>query len=477
MFKPLPLDLSQPRKIHIVGIGGVGMSAIAVVLIGMGHDVSGSDMKLSKRMQRLGAQGVDCAVGHGADNVAADTDLLVASTAIGTDNPERQRAEELGIAVVSRASMLSAITEQFETIAVSGTHGKTTTSSMMTLMLRGADVDPTFIVGGDLNEVGTNAAYGSSRWLVVEADESDGTFVALHSDHVLVTNMEPEHMDHFGDVDALRREFGEFIARAPGERVICGDDTALVAVAEATGVDFVTYGRNPEASYRMLDYRGGAAGSTFVLASGDTSWRVQLAVPGIHNALNATGSLAMAHRLGIDMAAALDALARFGGVSRRFERRGRVDGVELVDDYAHHPTEVAAVLQAARERYAGRIVAVFQPHRYSRTAELGDAFGPALSGADHIVVTDVYAAGEEPVVGVSGRVVADAAVAAVGASRVSYVWERRRLLDTVRALARPGDLVLTLGAGDITGLADEWLRIGSIEAETFEGRGDTGAGR
>ncbi|MBP7928784.1 MAG: UDP-N-acetylmuramate--L-alanine ligase [Acidimicrobiia bacterium] len=459
-----PVALDAPARIHIVGIGGVGMSAIAAVLIGMGHEVSGSDLKLSKPMERLSAQGVVCAVGHVEDNVAPDVDYVVASTAIGAGNPETARAGELGIPVVSRASMLAAITAQFDTIAISGTHGKTTTSSMMTLVLRNASWDPTFIVGGDLNEVGTNASFGASRWLVVEADESDGTFVALDSDHVLVTNMEPEHMDYFGDEAALRRAFAQFIEQASGERVLCADDGDLLEVAQQTGQSFVTYGQSATADYQLCNYRGGPAGSRFDVTRGDASWSVHLAVPGIHNALNATGVLAMADRLGVDLTAALEALARFGGVSRRFERRGRVDGVELIDDYAHHPTEVAAVLQAARERHAGRIVAVFQPHRYSRTAELGAAFGPALAGADHIVVTDVYAAGEQPIVGISGRMVADAATAAVGQGRVTYVWERRHLLDAVRALARPGDLVLTLGAGDITGLADEWMRIGTIES-------------
>jgi UDP-N-acetylmuramate--alanine ligase len=458
------LDLGAPRVVHIVGIGGAGMSAIATVLARMGHRVSGSDLRTSAAFDRLGALGVTAVVGHDGANVPADADAVVVSTAIPATNPEVVAATARGIPVLPRAEALRAIVASRTTIAVAGSHGKTTTSSMLALILRAAGRRPSFVIGGDVNEVGTNAAWeDDGDRLVVEADESDGTFLELAPHDVIVTSVLPDHLDHYGSFAALVEAFARFLVQAPGVRVVCVDDPVTAELAArpevgATGAPLVTYGFGAGARYRAEDYEGSRRGSRFTLCcDGAALGAIELPVPGRHNALNATGAAALALELGVDVATVARALGGFGGVARRFQFRGERDGITYVDDYAHLPSDVEAMIRAAREGEWRRVVAVFQPHRYTRTEALWRDFADAFAGADTLVLTDVYAAGEQPRPGVSGRLVLRAVLDAHPAQHVVYLPRRADLVDHVPALARPGDVVLTLGAGDLTTAPDEWL--------------------
>jgi UDP-N-acetylmuramate--alanine ligase len=451
------LDLSRPRRIHIVGVAGAGMSAIALFLARMGHTVSGSDLKESAVLDRLRAAGVTVHVGHDTAVVTPELDAVVYSTAVPLDNIEVAAARGLGTAI-HRAAMLRAIVAARRSIAVAGSHGKTTTSSMLTLVLRAAGMDPSFVIGGDVNEVGANAGYGEGEWLVVEADESDGTFLLLAPEAAIVTNVEPDHLDHYGGFDGLLAAFDQFTDAVPGVFVACADDPIAARLA-ARHPRSVTYGESSAASYRVTDYSSGRAGSRFTLVMPDgTSGTVELPL-GVKHAVNAAGAAALALEIGAPFAAVQQALRSFGGVARRFQFRGEWRGVTFVDDYAHLPGEVAAAIATAREGEWRRVVVVFQPHRYTRTAALWRDFADAFDGADALVLTDVYPAGEQPIAGVSGRLLVRAVLDAHPAMAVSYLPRRADLLPVPRRLAREGDLVLTLGAGDLTTLPDEWLAL------------------
>ncbi len=451
------LDLSTPRAIHIVGIGGAGMSAIATVLERMGHHVTGTDLKDSPTIQRLALLGVGASVGHRADHLPDDVDAVIVSTAIPQSNPEVEAATARGVPVLRRAEALRALVATRRAIAVAGSHGKTTVSSMLALALRAAGWRPSFVIGGDVNEVGTNAAYDDGEWLVVEADESDGTFLELEPDAAIVTNVEPDHLDHYGGFEALVAAFARFLDQVPGVRVVCADDEIAARLAGSVP-EVRTYGWHEGADYRVMAYEGSRSGSRFELHRADALLgTVELPVPGRHNALNAAGATAIAVELGAPFDAVAQALRGFGGVARRFQFRGEIGGVTLVDDYAHLPTEVAAAIGAAREGDWDRVVAVFQPHRYTRTARLWRDFADAFVDADALVVTDVYAAGEAPQPGVSGRLVLQAVLDSHPATPVTYLPRRADVVAHALRLARPGDLVLTLGAGDLTTVPDEWL--------------------
>lgn len=458
------LDLASARAVHVVGIGGAGMSAIATVLARMGHRVSGSDLKESPALERLRLLGIDARVGHRAEHVPADVDAVVASTAIPASNPEIGEAVARGVPVLRRADALRALVATRRAIAVAGSHGKTTTSSMLALVLRAAGWQPSFLIGGDLNEVGTNAAYDEGEWLVVEADESDGTFLELSCEAAVLTNVEPDHLEHYGGFDELVEAFERFLVGVPGVRVVCADDP--IAARLAASVDGTrTYGWADSADYRVCDYAGDRRGSRFTLQrAGESLGVVELPVPGRHNVLNAVGAAALALELGVPFAAVTRALGGFGGVARRFQFRGEVDGVTLVDDYAHLPTEIAAMLRAAREGGWRRVIAVFQPHRYSRTERLWRDFADAFVDADAVVLTDVYTAGETPRPGVSGRLVLRAVLDAHPDASVTYLPRRADLVAYALRGAGPGDVVLTLGAGDLTTLPDEWLARGHARA-------------
>jgi len=449
------LDLRTPRHIHIVGIGGAGMSAIALVLRAMGHEVSGSDLKDSPVASRLRSQGITVALGHGAENVGA-VHAVTYSPAVALHNPELVAAAAQGALVIPRSGMLAAICATRRCLAVAGTHGKTTTASMLALILVEAGMRPSFLIGADVNEIGTNAAWDAGEWLVVEADESYGTFRAIHPDLAVLTNVEADHLDYYGTFGELRAAFGAYVAAATDGAVVSSDDPQAAAIGSAGGA--VSVGTAAGSTYTMTDVSPSRSAISFVLSGPAGELGVlRVGVPGRHNASNAALAAVAALRVGAPFAAAQSALARFAGVPRRFEFRGEAGGVTFIDDYAHLPTEVRAALAAARSGGWGRVIAVFQPHRFSRTAALADQFGTAFADADALVVTDVYGAGERPVPGVSGRLVVDAVRAQDPRLAVVYAPGWEELPRVVASLLVPGDLCLTLGAGDLTTLPDGLL--------------------
>jgi UDP-N-acetylmuramate--alanine ligase len=453
---PTPaLDLSSPVAVHVVGIGGAGMRAIATVLAAMGHQVSGSDLKQSAALERLRSMGVEIGVGHRAENLPDRLDAVTISTAVPDRNPEVVAARERGIPVLRRAETLAAIAATRRTVAVAGTHGKTTTSSMLAMVLGEAGMHPSFIIGGDVNEIGTGAVWDDDGDLfVVEADESDGTFLELPRSAAVVTNVEPDHLEHYGGFEPLRAAFDRFLGETPGPKVVCGDDDIAAQLGAAHSA--VTYGTSASSRYRLVDLTCSRAGSSFELwRDGASLGTIALPIAGAHNARNAAAATAVALELGAPFSAARDALARFAGVARRFEYRGEVGGVTFIDDYAHLPTEVAAALAAARSGDWNRIVCVFQPHRYSRTASLWHEFAGAFSDADLLAVTDIYAAGEAPRPGVSGMLVAQAVLDAHPWRRLAYLPRRPDVVSYLGHELRRGDLCLTLGAGDLTSLPEE----------------------
>ncbi|MGI9622960.1 MAG: UDP-N-acetylmuramate--L-alanine ligase [Acidimicrobiales bacterium] len=450
------VHLGEPRAIHIVGIGGAGMRAIASVLSAMGHKVSGSDLKPSPAIDRLRAQGVDASVGHRASNVVG-VELLTRSTAVPNSNPEVVAASEQGIPVWSRAEMLAAITRVRPTISVAGTHGKTTTASMLAVILREGRLDPSFIIGGQVNEVGSGAVWAATEgWFVVEADESDGTFVELDSQLGIVTSVEPDHLSHYGSEADLRRAFDEFVAGVSGTTFVCADDQGARSLA--VHPDVVTYGVSPDSDWVVSGYSSRRMGASFELRSptgGEVE--IELTTPGLHNVLNAAAAVAAASTAGTSLEAAQRALRRFGGVARRFQLRGERDGVTYIDDYAHLPSEVTAALEAAKAGDWNRIICVFQPHRYTRTRDLWRDFATAFEGADSVLVTDIYGAGETPLPGVSGELVVESVLAVEPHASISFVADRGDLVATLHDQLIAGDLCLTLGAGDLTTLPDEML--------------------
>jgi UDP-N-acetylmuramate--alanine ligase len=449
------LDLGRTRPIHIVGIGGAGMSAIALVLRAMGHTVSGSDLKDSPVAERLRSYGITVEVGHRPENVAGAA-AVTFSPAVRAENPELTEARARGIRVVPRSEMLAAICATRQCLAVAGTHGKTTTASMLSLILVEAGLRPSFVIGADVNEIGTNAVWDSGEWLVVEADESYGTFQALRPDLAVLTNVEPDHLDYYGTFAALREAFSEYLSAAARGAVVCADDPEAAAIGAAHQA--ITVGTSEGSTYTMGDVELQRSSVSFSLRGPDGDLgTLHLGVPGLHNARNGAVAAVAALQAGAPFAAAQAALARFAGVTRRFEFRGESRGVTVVDDYAHLPTEVRAALATARTGGWSRVVVVFQPHRYSRTAALAEEFGSAFGEADVLVVTDVYGAGERPVPGVSGRLVADAVRAQDPRLPVIYVAGWEELRQAVAAQLRPGDLCLTLGAGDLTTLPDDLL--------------------
>ena len=449
------IDLRAPRRIHVVGIGGAGMSAIAQVLQDMGHTVTGSDLKDSPVAERLRSLGITVAIGHRAENLG-DVGVVTYSPAVSTENPELVTASSRGVRVAPRSEMLAAICATRKCLAVSGTHGKTTTASMLSLILVEAGFRPSFVIGADVNEIGTNAVWDSGAWLVVEADESYGTFTAIRPDVAVLTNAEPDHLDYYGTFDALRAAFVAFVGQAVDGALVCADDPEAAAIGRSTGARSV--GTADDADYRISGLEQGRSSVSFTLHGPDGELGpLRVGVPGVHNARNAAVAAVAALLAGAPFAAAQTALARFAGVTRRFEFRGEAAGVTFVDDYAHLPGEVRVALATAKAGGWQRIVAVFQPHRFTRTAALADQFGTAFSAADELVVTDVYSAGEPAVPGVSGRLVVEAVRAQDPRLPVTYAPGWEELARAVADRLRPGDLCLTLGAGDLTTLPDELL--------------------
>ena len=447
----------------MVGIGGVGMSAIAEILLDRGCEVSGSDAAPSPAVDRLRAAGATVSVGHAARQVGP-SDLLVASSAVPPDNPELAEAARRAIPVIGRGAMLAELAASRRTVAVSGSHGKTTTTSMIALALEAAGVDPTAVVGGRVRRFGGNARVGRGPFMVVEADESDRSFLHLSPEIAVITSIDDEHLDAYGGMPDLEEAFAAFVARVPaaGCVVACADDERLRRLLRSASVPVLAYGIDePSVSVRAHGVALDAAGSRcrVEVRSGPERGELDLSlgVPGRHNLQNALAAVTVAVRLGLPMAPVAAALARFEGVDRRFEHHGEVGGVRVVDDYGHHPTEVAAAIETARLGAPGRVVVVFQPHRYTRTLRLRDRFGPALALADAVIVTEVYGAGEAPVAGATGAAIA-AAVEAVSPIPVRSVDSLDAAVCAVVATARPGDVVLTLGAGTVGTIAPRIVR-------------------
>ncbi len=448
--------LGKTRRIHFVGIGGIGMSGIAELLANLGFAVSGSDAKRSDVTARLETKfGITVYEGHAADHVG-EADVVVFSSAVRPDNPEVVAANRRGIPVIARAEMLAELMRLRFSIAVAGSHGKTTTTSMIALALERAGLDPTAVIGGRLSAFGSNARLGLSEYMVAEADESDRSFLMLWPSIAVITNIDHEHMENYGSFEDLQQAFADFANKVPfyGSVVACADDPALAPVLPRLKRRLTTYGlENPEAHIGGTDvvlgsfgarctvYRRGAEGTHLV-------GELELGVPGRHNLLNALATVAVADRVGVEFSRVASALREFQGAERRFQRHGEAGGVLVVDDYGHHPTEIAAVLAAARATLGRRVVVAFQPHRYSRTQRLFEAFGPSMRDADEIVLTDIYAASEEPIPGITVNTLADAV--RLGSGRPVHVVPR--LDDVVPALLkvlRTGDAVITLGAGSI----------------------------
>jgi UDP-N-acetylmuramate--alanine ligase len=454
------LDLTRPRRIHVCNVGGAGMSAVATLLAEMGHRVSGHDpVATTPFMPMLLERGVNVSTGPQPPALGDDVEAVIVSTATPSDDADVVAARARGVPVLHRSAALGAICAQRTTVAVAGTHGKTTTSALLAAILAGAGREPGFVVGATMPQFGRSAAWGGGGPLVVEADESDGTFLALGAYAGIVSNVEPDHLENWGGEPALRHGFERFVAGLEGPAVLGIDDPGAAALVPHAK-DSVTYGTSADAEYRVGRVEPEGSGVRFALHHAPTDETVDVVVPatpGTHNAVNASGALAAAHRLGVPLAEGSAALEGFRGVARRFERRGEAKGVTVVDDYAHLPTEVAAALAAAATGPWRRVVAVFQPHRYSRTASLWQDFAHAFRDADLLAVTDVYAAGEAPRPGVSGKLVVDAVLDADPWALVAWLPRLDDVLVWLRAVLRPGDLCLTLGAGDLTALAPSIL--------------------
>ncbi|GAA1974694.1 UDP-N-acetylmuramate--L-alanine ligase [Catenulispora subtropica] len=463
------IPAAELGRIHFVGIGGVGMAPLARAMLGRGLPVSGSDIKDTATVRALRALGAAIAIGQAPENLDG-VDTVVVSTDIPATNVEVVEARARGLRVLHRASALASLMPGTRSVAVAGTHGKTTTTSMIAVALRHAGLDPTFVIGGELGTTGESGHAGAGDVLIAEADESDGTFTHYRPDIAVITNIELDHPDHFADVEQVRAEFQDFADRLEpgGTLVVYADDPAARAIAERTaarGVRVLTYGVAEDAAIRVTDVASAGGFPTFTLvtaatdlAAADTHGPLTLGIPARHNALNAAAAFGVALALGVDAKPYLEGVAAFTGARRRMQLLGEAGGVRVYDDYGHHPTEIASILSAARELAGdGRVVAAFQPHRYFRTNTFLHEFGPALGAADVVLVLDVYAHGETPIPGVGGDVIA----AETGLPPEASVFEPDfdRVPERLAALARPGDLVVTVGAGDVTEIGPRLLKL------------------
>jgi UDP-N-acetylmuramate--alanine ligase len=446
------------RRIHFVGIGGIGMSGIAEVLHNLGYLVSGSDSRESETTRRLGSLGLGVAIGHCAENIG-DADVVVRSSAVGHENPEVAAARQRLIPVIQRAEMLAELMRMKYGVAIAGTHGKTTTTSLVATVLARGGLDPTMVIGGRLNALGSNAKLGRGDFLVAEADESDGSFLKLSPTIAVVTTIDAEHLDYYRDLAHIKDTFVEFINKVPfyGLAVLCLDQENIQAILPQMEKRFVTYGLRTQADFLARDISfAGMASECSVSWKGKPLGRLRLKVPGLHNIYNALAAVAVGIDLDLSFETIRDALGEFTGVDRRFQIRGEVGGITVVDDYAHHPAEIQATLDAAKNGFGRQVIAVFQPHRYTRTRALLPEFSTAFYQADRVFVTEIYPAGETPIEGVSGRQIADG-VTGHGHRHVTYVADKSDLAGAVLAAAQPGDLVVTLGAGDIWRVGEDIL--------------------
>lgn len=450
------MNLSELKRVHFVGVGGIGMSGLSEVVASLGPAVSGCDLRPNAVTRRLETRGIAVAEGHSPAHVAG-ADLLVASSAVRSDNAEISEARERGVPVMRRAEVLGLLTRERPTVATAGTHGKTTTTAMVSLILRRAGIDPTLIVGGIMHDVGSNAVIGRGEWLVIEADEFDRSFLQFDSRVAIITNLEADHLDCYRDLDDLIGAFREFVSRIPedGALLVCADDSNAPSAAAAARCRVIRYGTEPTADFRIESVTFLEGGSRFHLVSGNDRVEVRLHVPGTHNVLNAVAAIGAAVEVGVPLSDAARHMESFRGVERRFQRMGVLAGAEIVDDYAHHPTEIRATIQAARTAWPSkRIFALFQPHLYSRTRDFHREFGEALAEADRSWVLPIYPAREEPIEGVDSALIVR--------SLSGDASERVALLDLpldeaaehFRSVLGEGDVLITMGAGDVNRVSE-----------------------
>ena len=442
----LALQGNEVKHIYFMGIGGIGMSGIAEILLDFGYRVSGSDIKVSNVTERLQKKGAEIYIGQRAENITADIDYAVRSTAIRETNEEYMRVKELGLPVLHRSQMLAKLMEEKKAICVAGAHGKTTTSSMISLAMELAGKDPTIVVGGEIAQIGSNAKSGNGDYLVAEADESDGSFLNLHPWMTVITNVEEDHLDHYQDLDAIRNAFIDFV-KLPGESgvaVLNYDCPETRQLAQYAAGKVVSYGMADDAQVRGANVRQEQGESLVdVYQHGQLLGTLRLHVPGMHNISNALAAVAAGLEIGMTFDELAAGLKEFGGARRRFQLLGVVQNIQIIDDYAHHPTEVAATIKAAKGVHDGRVVAVFQPHRYSRTKFLAEKFAEAFNAADEVVLTDVYAAGEDLSEGAESDIIAQ------HMQRPAHLVVREQLNKFLQGFVKPGDMVLMMGAGNI----------------------------
>ncbi|MBP2653091.1 MAG: UDP-N-acetylmuramate--L-alanine ligase [Firmicutes bacterium] len=438
-------------RIHFIGIGGAGMSAIAKILLQKGYTVTGSDITKSEAVHRLERFGAKVFIGHCRENIK-DVEAIVVSTAITADNPEVVAARERGIKIFHRSDMVAMLMNEAQGIAVAGAHGKTTTTSIIALMLEKSGLDPTIIIGGDLDYLNGNAKWGQGKYLVAEADESDGSFIKLSPHIAVVTNIENDHMDHYGTMESILQAFKDFLEKldsVTGLGILCFDNAYVRDIAANINRKFVSYAVDHEAEYMARDITIRGTTTIYTVYHKETKLgTIELNVPGRHNVANSLAAVAVGMSVGLSFEQIAEGISMFRGVKRRFQTKGRVDGVWVVDDYAHHPTEIATTLQAARDVKPKRLICVFQPHRFTRTKLLIKEFGGAFGMADILILTDIYAAGENPIPGVSGELIKDEVERQSGKKAV-YIQDRANIARYLTEIVESGDLVMTMGAGNI----------------------------
>lgn len=459
------------KHIHFIGVGGSGMSGIAEVLFNLGYKITGSDVKISDTTRRLENLGIKIFIGHRAENING-SDVVVYSSAVKRDNPEILYAKEKLIPVIPRAEMLAELMRMKYGIAIAGTHGKTTTTSMIATILGAHEMDPTVVIGGKLNSIGSNARLGKGEFLVAEADESDGSFLKLSPTIAVVTNIDREHMDHYRDMEEVKDTYLTFINKIPfyGCAILCLDHPNIQGLIPNITRRHITYGLTTQADFSARDIKIEAMRTSFdVWLRGNKLDRVSIKVPGEHNVYNSLAAIAVAMELDIDFKDIRDSIGDFSGVERRFQIKGILNDIMFIDDYGHHPVEIKATLKAAKDGWNKRLIVVFQPHRYSRTKDLFQEFLSAFNDADTLVLTDIYQAGEEKIVGISSDILYNS-IKTYGHKNVVYIPDKKEISNYLRKIARPGDMVLTLGAGDIWQVCEEMMRNSDIQ-EQKKGRG------
>lgn len=459
-------ELEKYKSFFLIGIGGAGMSAIAVVLQGMGFSVKGSDLKNSRYTELLTGQGIEIFIGHNAENIK-NSDAVIYSTSISDENDEMVEAKKLGLPVFTRGEVLAWIMNRKRGIAITGTHGKTTTTSMISMIFRGLELDPTIIVGGELNELGTNARYGNGDYVVAEACESDGTFLKYKPFAGVITNIEEDHMDYWKDFSFLKESFKKFLSniKKGGFAVINGDEVGIDFAKNATAEKIITYGIDKKNDLHASDIELAGFLPKYNLIVNDSQnnnckkeYTVSLSVPGMHNVKNSLAALAVCYGLGLNLEKSAGILKYFTGAKRRFEKRGEKYGAVIIDDYAHHPSEIKATLDAAAIEKKKCIITVFQPHRYSRLANLYTKFNECFRGTDVLVITDVFGSNERPIPGVTARLLVDSLIEDGYDKRIAYIPSLKDIPDYLGMIIKKDDIVILMGAGDITRVTDELLK-------------------